>query len=434
MYPEAKRIDYLKPLGADEMDASAPLDSSDPSDPSGGVFSDGIGSNPSLDIKLKVDTAPRKRHMALSRYGRQQILRAGSCFSMSGDTERLLLTGTLPGSTCKAFRALAENSTIATKTLTNWLTKHEPGCKWQYVWEFQGRGALHLHLVCEVGKVPGEYIRSHFKDEWNRILSTIGALSDTDLRAKTATYSHPAAKTQADVTVCDREPSRYISKYISKKSTNANGFNRFPPKQWFQVSRALLRELRARTKTYEIEGLSHRQALAFIEEATHNLSSCALAGWRRFQGSVLAWSGHGYQDSFQITDWSDRFMEATKTLSPTIIIAKHALTTSKNYPQIRCWLRGCPTGRIEEAMRFGEVSETEMLMLIESVMEAIATSWTTLNRKYSAAMFMSRSICWWKAKYGYSKWTPEFVDEINKICEAGLTAESVRTKVSSNRF
>lgn len=422
MYPEAKRIDYLKPLGTDETDASVPLGSSDPSDPSQCVFSDEIGSNPSLDIKSKVDTAQRKRHMALSRYGRQQILRAGSCFSMSDDTERLLLTGTLPGSTYKAFQALAENSTVVTKTLTNWLTKHEPGCKWQYVWEFQGRGALHLHLVCEVRKVSGEYVRAHFKDEWNRILASVGALSNTDLYAKTRNYSHSAAKTQADVTVCDREPSRYISKYISKQSTNANGFSRFPPRQWFQVSRALLRELRARTETYTIEGLSHSQALAFIEEAAHNLSSCAVAGWRRFQGSVLAWSGYGYEDSFQITDWSDRFMEATKALSPTVIIAKHALTVSKNYPQIRCWLRGCPTGRIEEAMRFGEVSETEMLMLIESITDAIATSWMTLNRKYRAAMFLRESISWWQSKYGYCKWTPEFISEIDKICEEGLTA------------
>ena len=114
-------------------------------------------------------------------------------------TERLLLTGTLPGSQLKAFQALAEFSTYATKTLSNWITRHNPSCKWQYVWEFQKRGALHVHFVCEVSLLGGERIKRDFKDEWIRILRAIQSKSGVDLFAKTPFYSNAEKVVQADV-------------------------------------------------------------------------------------------------------------------------------------------------------------------------------------------------------------------------------------------
>lgn len=430
VYPEKKRIDYFRDPTAADATLSSSLDSSDPSDPSLSNFSDGIGSNPTLDIKCKVDRVKRKLRYALSRYGRRQVLRSGSCFSTSPDTERLLLTGTLPGSTLKAFRTLAEYSTRATKLLTNWITYHEPSCKWIYCWEFQGRGALHLHLVGEFSSRSSLFVKTHFKDQWNKILRTICKESQVDLFAKTESYSHSPNKTQADVTVCDRQPSRYISKYISKNATNAHGFNRFPPKQWYQCSRSLLKALAEKTETFIVEGLDHRKALSFIEDSAHNLSQYTCSGWRRFEGSILAWSGYGFSDTFEITDWGKNFMEKGQNLSPTIIIAKHAVSVSKSYPQIRCWMRHVKVNEIETLMRTGTLSETELLMLIETVMQAIATSWSSLRNKRNAAMFMTRTLNWWESKFGGVPYTDSYRLEMNKICNESLTVKTVRTKVA----
>ena len=374
-----------------------------------------------FNIKSKVDTEPRSRRLSLSRYGRRQLLRAGSCFDKDAETETLLLTGTLPGSTYQAFRAIAEFSTYATKTLSNWLTRHEPKCKWMYAWEFQGRGALHLHLVCQVSKRVASFVKDYFKDEWNRILQAIQLRASVDMYQKTRNYSHSPSKTQVDVTVCDREPSRYISKYISKNATNAKGFARFPPSQWFQVSRSLLRSLREKTQTFICEGLAYGQALAFIEEAQHNLSSHSCSGYRRFPGSILAWSGYGYSDSFQIEEWGKNFMNTSTNLSPISLIAKHAITALKSYPQLRCWAK--PKGLDDLCNRVLEqlATETETLFLIESVMTLIMVQWDYLNTKTTAARFLQRSASWLEAKYGCQKLTETFRSEIDKICEESLT-------------
>lgn len=430
VYPGRLPKDYLQPVVSpsvvtqitDECDSNhtpVNLPLSD-SDPRSGAF----------NIKSKVDRVPRKLHLALSRYGRRQILRAGSCFSKAEGTERLLLTGTLPGSTQAAFRAIAQNSTSITKKLTNWINYHEPSAKWIYTWEFQGRGALHLHLVCEVSGDAIQYIKDNFKNQWIRLIDAVGRNTQTDMYQRTSSYSHKKEITQADVTVCEREPSRYISKYISKSKTSAHGFWRFPPRQWYQVSRSLLKELRAKTQTFLCEGLSYRAALVAVEEAQHNLSSHTCSGWRRFQGSVLAWSGYGYSDTFNPTDWHKNLMAVKSGTVSIGVLAKNAITMSKNYPQIRCWMRNANANVIENGMLTQTVSVTEMLLLIQTVMDAICTSWDRLVNKNLAAHFMKSAISFWDANYSSAPYTPQFRAEIDKICDDYLTSRDAGTKVS----
>jgi len=386
------------------------------------------GSTPTLDIKSKVDTPPRRLHMALSRYGRRQVLRAGSCFSMGEDSERLLLTGTLPGSTMKAFQALAEFSTYATKTLCNWLTRREPGCKWLYCWEFQGRGALHLHLVCEVSLSNSQYIKASFRDEWDRILRSIGKFADTNLYQKTETYFNKKEDLQVDVTVCDREPSRYVSKYVSKSSTSAKGFNRFPPRQWFQVSRSLLRSLREKTETFEVEGLSYRQARCCIEDAIHALSSCAISGWRRFEGVVLSWSGYGYENGIQVTDFGERFMKKGQSLLSTRVMCSMTRSVLKEYPENRAAMMAATHKETLTLMEKGLLSETEMLMYIETAMRSLMATLMTTPTPTRSAMHLTTAMEWWEDKFGYRFFSQPEIDQINKICEGDLTHQDVRTK------
>ena len=406
LYPER----FPKTL---EQLCSEPLDSSPDS-----------GSVPlgTFNIKSKVDTVPRKPRLALSRYGKRQILRSGSCFDTSERTERLLLTGTLPGSSYKAFKALAEFSTYATKTLTNWLTRRSPGCAWQYVWEYQKRGALHLHLVCELPVETAVYIRAHFKDEWNRILRAICRQSKVDLFAKTSSYSHSEEKTQADVTLCEREPSRYICKYIAKSNTHAKAFGRFPPKTWYQVSRSLLKRLQNRTETYEIEGLNYSQSLRLIEDFKSRLERYDIAGNRRFEGAVLAWSGYFYHPTFDASEWSDRLVRKEAQLLSIETVAKQAMAVSRNYPAARCYMRSANVNEIEDAIANGTATAIEMKTLIATVMQSLTAIWGGMHNPTQAAMFLKSSIAWWDTKYERVGYTDEYRAEIDKICNKYLTA------------
>jgi hypothetical protein len=375
-----------------------------------------------FNIKSKVDTVPRKPRLSLSRYGRRQILRAGSCFDTSETTERLLLTGTLPGTGNRAHKALAEYSSYASKTLTNWLTRRSPGCKWMYTWEFQKRGALHIHLVVEVPLSVSKYVKAHFKDEWNRILRSICNKSGTNLYAKTATYSHSEKTTQADVTVCDREPSRYISKYISKGSTHAKAFGRFPPKTWYQISRSLLRVLRGRTVVYEVEGLSYSQALQSWEDIKSLVSRYDVAGARRFAGSILSCHGYYYHSDFNPLE-INKNMQSSKSLTlPLSTIVRMGITTLENYPSAKAISHATTYAALRKAMDSKTLDETGMLLLADTIQSCLGATWDGMRKKTSAAMWMKSYESWLEKHEKESKITQQWMEEIVTICNNYLTA------------
>lgn len=373
--------------------------------------------NRTLDIKFKVERGERKRRVELSRYGRRRILRAGSCFSQDEGSVRLLLTGTLPGSTRESLKALAENSSYVTHRLCAWLTYRQRSAKWMYTWEYQKRGALHLHLVVELSEENARYVEEHFKDEWNRLLSRVGSASGVDMYRKTATYRHSQDKTQADTLRCDREPARYISKYISKQNTKAFGVNRFPPKQWYQISRSLLKELEERTEVYEQDGVTYRQALGFIEDACHNIESADLGGSREFRGVVFAWSGYCYDSHFQIEEWSKKLVNTRENIISSNMVARMIAGTLSRYPNLRCYMRGKGYSLVMEKIATGSATETETLWYIDKVMDIAILGIPVVMKKATLARTVLMVNNWWERKFGYGRLTGDFIEELNKLCE-----------------
>ena len=387
-----------------------------------------------LDIKSKVDTRVRKTRDSLSRYGRRQILRAGCCFKSDLETKRLLLTGTLPGSGPKPFRALAEFASYATKTLTNWLTRRVPSCLWMYCWEFQKRGALHVHLVVEMPIMQAEYVERFFKDEWNRILRAISLKSGVDLYAKTAKYSHLAEKTQADVTVCDREPSRYISKYISKSAVTAKCFGRFPPKTWYQISRSLLAELRMRTVIYEAEGLSYSQSRAIEENTRHYIGGHDIGGIRRFDGAIYAWSAYFYCDDPKLSEIYEGLDVKNQNLMSTMQMANLARSTMKHYAASSCFVRAATNPNTFDRMESGLITDTELLLYIDAVLKTLSQRLSSEFSPWASAHFLKASDAWYRSKFGYSKLSPNSLLEVNKIYENCLTGSASRTKLEKQQL
>ena len=387
-----------------------------------------------LDIKSKEATPLRPRRWALSRNGRNQILRAGACFSRTQETERLLLTGTLPGSTLSALRVLAQNSTVITKRLTTWVTRHEKACKWMYVWEFQKRDALHLHIIVECNEEASAYFKAHFKDEWNKLLRDVSSESKTDLFAKTSHYSHSPEKTQADVTVCDREPSRYISKYLSKKATNSIGFRRFPPKTWYQISRSLLAELRMRTVVYEVEGLSYSQSRAVEENTRTYVEQHKISGIRRFDGSIYAWSAYLYCDDPKLSEIYEGFGMREQQLLSAIEVARIARATMKQYAASSCFVRAATNATTLERMESGLITDTELLAYIDAVVKTLSVRLSKEFCPWASAHFLKTADSWYRAKFGYSKLSPKSLEEVNKIHNDGLTSGTSRTRVDKQQL
>lgn len=374
-----------------------------------------------LDIKFKLETPLRKRRISLSRYGHRRLIRAGACFSQGKDSVRLLLTGTLPGSTREAFRVLADNSSYVTHRLCNWLTRRQRSAKWLYAWEFQKRGALHLHLAIEVSVENAEFIKREFKHEWNRLLNTIGNRNDVDMWAKSKTYSHSQETTQTDVTICEKEPSRYIAKYIAKGNAKSFGPNRFPPVRWYQISRALLRDLEDKTEVYEREALSFGQARAFVEVASHNLYHYQLCGSREFRGVIYAWSGYGYGEDFQIEDYGDNFVMVCRTINNARTIATRLSRLSENYPQMRCYMHSGGYSDLLAKVKMGTTTPAETDLFIRKAMDVAMLAYDRcVNKRYVSRVMLDTAL-WMGITQAGNPLTDDFMNELVKNCEESLT-------------
>lgn len=433
VYPERLPKNYLRELALSHPESQPETEESQTTPLLSGSDSPDSQGDRLLDLKSKLDTAQRPRRMALSRYGRLMIMRAGSCFDRSEETERLLLTGTLPGSGFRAFKALSEYSSYATKTVTNWLTRRIPGCKWMYVWEFQKRGALHLHLAVQLPVSVSDYVKAHFKDEWNRVLHTICKKSGVNLYAKTRTYSHPNEKTQADVTKCDKDPAKYLSKYITKNATNAKAFNRYPPKTWYQISRSLLASLKESTIEYTVEGLSYSQCRGFIEDAHFVISSAPIKGARYFTGKAFAWSAYCYGTNFNISEWGNKIMPTKRETIKPIHMARNVREVLKKYPATQCEMRKVTHSETLTLMERGLLSETELLLYIQTASETLERMLPEMVDATPACKLLQSTNNWWQQRYGYRLASSDNWEIIVKISTGVLTSFPVRTNVEATQ-
>lgn len=194
------------------------------------------------------------RQSKFSTYARRQMMRAGAVFDLQCPKNQcLFLTGTLPGSTDESFRAIAEWSSYIVNCLKAWIAKRVKAKYDMYCWEWQKRGALHLHYVVHVPcRRHRRFIRSQFKKEWIRLLDSVSRLSGVDLYRKNKGFTHKRNKkvVRATAEIVQKSVASYMAKYLSKNANNMKGFQarrRYFPARWYGCSRPLLARLKALT-------------------------------------------------------------------------------------------------------------------------------------------------------------------------------------------
>ena len=206
------------------------------------------------------------RPQKFSLYGRRQILRAGGALQkLLPKEDCLFLTLTLPGSTKEAMEAIARYSGMAVQLFQAWISYHIPNKLSIYTWEWQKRGALHLHLV--VGcpdREKGEWICENLQREWIRILDRISEESGIDVYAKHKGFSWSSDKSvvRVDAQWCEKDVAGYLSKYVSKahKANKLMNGRSFYPSRWYGVSRPLLQALREMTFSVSLDSLREKEA------------------------------------------------------------------------------------------------------------------------------------------------------------------------------
>lgn len=223
-----------------------------------------------LDITLKLSEAKKPgfggipRATKFGNNGRRTISRCAGVFDTDGipPEEFLLLTGTIPGSTDEAFEAVARWSSWAVKTIKTWVSDRGVRDAYSmYVWEFQKRGALHIHYCVHIadlalrGKILGEW-----KKRWTDIIDEICSKSGCDVwgRGNGKTWATNKGVIQADAQVIRKSVGAYLSKYLSKNApTNEakplQGQRFYGPVRWWGCSRPLLKRCRELSEEFRVE-------------------------------------------------------------------------------------------------------------------------------------------------------------------------------------
>jgi hypothetical protein len=220
---------------------------------------------------------PRRTQFGLA--AKRKLQRVGGALdkTVAHPNELIFLTGTLPGSTDRAYQAISDYSGYVVHRLKAWLAKRVKSKYDFYVWELQKRGALHLHYCIHIeDNSIAKFVLTHFHDEWNRILESVCEMSGVDVYEKSRGGSWRQCKTvvQAYAQRVKKSVAAYLSKYCSKNASKP-GQQMYYPSRWWGVSRPLNKLLGDMTETLILPSLRNVTVGGIVKEVVNVLEVVA---------------------------------------------------------------------------------------------------------------------------------------------------------------
>jgi len=182
------------------------------------------------------------RGTAFGKGAKSTIRDAGALLDADGIDKLLFVTLTLPGGSDTAMKALAEWSAWAVSRFFQWVRDNWRGAQWCGVWEWQKRGALHIHACIKLDAQEDRLdFSARLKKRWIAILRGIEKRAHVDLfeRADGGTWSHDADVTVTQCAPVKKSVARYLAKYMSKGSMRQRKAAYYPPSRWWFISRGL---------------------------------------------------------------------------------------------------------------------------------------------------------------------------------------------------
>lgn len=190
------------------------------------------------------------RSSIFSRHARRVLIEAGAALDESAPRDEcLFITLTHPGSTNESFKALAEWSGYIVHRFKSWIAKKVPSKLDFYTWEWQKRGALHLHYCVHCPSLEAfKEIQASVKKEWIRLIDSVCERSGVDLwgRGSGGSWSGYKSVVRVEAARVKKSVASYLAKYLSKASkigVDGEG-RRFFPSRWYGVSRGLRDKIR----------------------------------------------------------------------------------------------------------------------------------------------------------------------------------------------
>lgn len=217
---------------------------------------------------VKVGHGKISTRNTFTRYARQRLREAGAVIDSGPLSSCVFLTGTLPGSTTEACAALAGWSGWAIQTVEQWLRDKCPNSVYFGVWEYQRRGALHIHLCVRTSsKLEADNIKALWKARWILILDGIAEKSGVDVYARKdgGTWKWDKEEVRVDAQTVEKSVGNYLSKYLTKGSVKKRMGCDFPPSSWSFVAKPLLAVVAQSRLEIEVSQVSQHTAIALFE-------------------------------------------------------------------------------------------------------------------------------------------------------------------------
>jgi hypothetical protein len=221
----------------------------------------------SLDIINEFQTVERpkikggwnslSKPTSFTKNARHRLLEAGAIVDKFCGLNAYEITCTLPGSTRESMRLLAENTGWIMNELTQIIRRAK--CKyWFYVWEYQKRGALHLHMLVADPVQSMENLAVKLQSRWWGLLKLLSSRTGRDAfgRKTGGSWSKAPIRWQSHIAPIQKSVAAYFSKYAGKgsspflKSGTAN--QPFCPSRWWGCSTEIKDQIKVGRQRYTL--------------------------------------------------------------------------------------------------------------------------------------------------------------------------------------
>ena len=207
--------------------------------------------------KFSLPSLPRPKQF--TRLARQTLLDAGGALDKMGysPSEFFFFTGTLPGSTDASKEMIARYSREFVNGLKDSLRNRGIDITFN-TWEWQKRGALHLHLVAHAPNESPQEFADYLESRWYDLIDLVSLKSGVSLWERAPNLpgdrfwnrNSPQLKGVCATTVqCEKSVAAYLSKYVGKGSVDSGSIpdklfvskvkSLFYPSSWWSISNHL---------------------------------------------------------------------------------------------------------------------------------------------------------------------------------------------------
>lgn len=195
----------------------------------------------------------------LTRSARATIYEAGCVLDAYYKDKTYLTTCTLPGSDVLLYLRLANESGYIIDRLSKAIKKYN--CLHYFVWEWQKRGALHLHYALANDDIQKARNAAYtIEYEWFELLLELGVKYSEDFfksdKAPGGSWVNTPSKWQSKVELVTKSVSRYLSKYLSKANCEFQPKFGFPSR-WWGCSKLLRNAVSEHRVSVTIEGTNN---------------------------------------------------------------------------------------------------------------------------------------------------------------------------------